>query len=173
MTSGDEIISGLSENEYSYEENEKKSKRRIKKASNKDTSLGKRKREDNTDQFISEDQDDNDNSMHVNTDSGNHTSTSLAKQKRRRIRRRKRNHESEDNVIEDYFDSQAFSDDEDENENEYSDDFEINQQQRDDYLQHLYGSHRSTNNDFFKKIQSEDPESIAMLYEETTVNCCL
>jgi len=100
MTSGDEVISDLvSDNEYSYEENEKKSKPRIKKG-NRDANLGKKKREDNTDELISDDMDDNQNSLNGYTDSNQYMSNSLTK-KRKRVRRSKgRRHGNEDSVRE-------------------------------------------------------------------------
>lgn len=88
MTSGDEVISDLvSENEYSYEENEKKQKN--KKKNQRDPTLGKKKREDNTDEFISEDVEENVHSLNGNTDSNNYTSNSVSRNKRRRRRRTK------------------------------------------------------------------------------------
>ena len=91
MTSGDEIISDLisEDNEYSYEENDRKAKRRIKKSSDREERmLGKKKRED-TDELISEDADDRNHSIQEHTDSGVHASNSLTKQKRVRKRQKK------------------------------------------------------------------------------------
>lgn len=96
MTSGDEIISGLvSENEYSYEENEKKARKKGKKTQ-RDAGLHKRKREENTDEFISDEPEENLNSFNGNTDSLDHTSNSINKNKRRRMRRSHRNDSHED-----------------------------------------------------------------------------
>lgn len=92
MTSGDEIISDLvsEDNEYSYEENDRKSKKKFKRSHPRDDKLlGKKKREE-TDELISEEMNDPETSLKDNTDSGIHVSSSLTKAKRMRKRRPRR-----------------------------------------------------------------------------------
>ena len=102
MTSGDEIISDLvsDDNEYSYEENERKSKKKFKRSHpREDRMLGKKKREE-TDELISEEMNDPETSMKDNTDSGVHVSSSLTKAKRIRKRKPVRRSTNEDRLDE-------------------------------------------------------------------------
>lgn len=62
--------------------------------------------------------------------------------------------------------------DDEELEEEFSEEAEMSKREQEKYFSNLY-SKRSRRSDYFERLQKEDPESLAQLYEDSEVPFCL
>lgn len=67
-----------------------------------------------------------------------------------------------------YFDEQAYSDDEEDIDEEVSDDAEITRQEQAAYFSEME-NRRGSSQDYWRRLHSRDATSLAQEYEQTTV----